>query len=174
MTSTSRFLFRMTLTMTLMSVLAAGAAFAEPPRGPPRDPAKREAHFQEMRGKLLRDKVGLAEADAKRAEAVFAQFDKTRKELHQRMRAAHKQLKEMLKTDVNDDVSYTQLVDTMTASFREMQELRQKEFDALRKVLTPKQQGKLLFALGKMMRHGKHFGHGGRGHGGPPPGEGAP
>ncbi len=162
------------------------AAFA---RGPGADGGarkERRARFikkiKQHRAKMLRQQVGLNEAKAAQVEKILDGFHTRRRALRKDMRAQHKALKQLLAQDSNDQKAFQLAVDAMVATRAQLAKLHDRQIDALRRVLTPKQQAKALMALHKMKRKIRHRMHrmhrkhrrGGRGGPGGPDGFGGP
>jgi Spy/CpxP family protein refolding chaperone len=156
-------------------------------RGPKDRRAKQEErrkHFAKKRARLLRKRVGLDEASAKKVEALFKQFGAQRKTARNAVRKGRDGLNKLLRENSNDQAAYRAAIDTLRKAHDTMHNLRNSEWASLAKVLTPKQQATLLRALGKMQkrmgrqgrkgRRGKRGGPGGMdrrdGRSGPPRG----
>lgn len=109
--------------------------------------------MKEMRGKLLRKRLGLSDDKAKKVEQTFDQYSASRHAAHQQLREARSQLRDLLKADSNDQAAYQKTVDALHQAHNTLHSLRNKEFEALKADLTPKQQAQLLRALHRMQRH---------------------
>ncbi len=174
-----------TMMKTLAMVLVLGLslpALAQFGMGGPGGPGmgKGEPNPERMkafRAKALREAVGLDEAKATEVEKVLDGFHERRFELHQTLRDNMKQLRALLKEDSNDQEAYAALLDAMRVAHEEMKTLQDEQMEALRSVLTPKEQAKMILTMkqfkkkaGKFMK-GRH-GKGGRGGPGGGPGNG--
>jgi len=153
---------KMTMFLTLsLSLLIAGAALAQP-RGPRGEMTpERIEKFKEKRGKLLREKVGLAEAEAVQVEAVMDRFQSERFELKQQVQDARQTLKALLDDDSEDQLAFQNQLDVLLAVRSSMHELHNAEITELRGLLTPKMSAKLLAMMErvhKRMRGKKHRG----------------
>lgn len=132
--------------------------------------ARMKAHFAEV----LRKDVGLQEERAQQVEAIFARQHKGARALHESMRGHREALRALLEADSNDQAAYAKALDGIEKSRESMRVHRKAGLDEARKLLSPKEQAKLLRAMHqgrrKMMERG--FGPGGRGKG--PHGHGGP
>ncbi|MSP92003.1 MAG: periplasmic heavy metal sensor [Myxococcales bacterium] len=141
----------------------AAPAFAQPappPRPPPGMDAGPDGHhpafFQRMkqtRSQLLRKEAGLDEAGAARAETVVTRFDQDRQKLQRGVGEATRALRELVRADSKEDKAYRDGLDALVNAHRAMHDLRSRELDELRKVLTPKECAKVVIALERMHKH---------------------
>jgi len=158
---------RFGLLASLCGLLLATDAFAQPAMPPPppdapagpRSPEAFMAQMKVMRGKMLREQARLDEAAAARVERVLDQFDGERRSKHLKQREMHKALRALLRADSKDEKAYKEALDGLTAAHRQLLDLRAREFDEMRKVLSQREAAHVLVALEKAMRH--------RGPGGP-------
>ena len=165
---------RIPLLAALAGLLFASVALAEPPgppgadrQGEPRNPEAFMAQMKVMRGQMLREGARLDEAAAARVEKLLDQFDVERRTKHARQREMHKTLMGLIRADSKDEKAYKDALDGLTAAHRQLLDLRTREFDEMRKVLSQREAARVLVALEKAMRH--RGGPGGRGaHQGPP------
>lgn len=112
---------------------------------------------KEKRLQMLKEKVGLAEDVAGRVEAVLEQFHAQRMELHEAVKDRTEAVEELLSEDSNDQEAYAAALDAVMKAREEMHALKVEEIEALRKVLTPKQQAQMLMSLRKMHHKGRGF-----------------
>ncbi len=157
----------MLLTVTL-SLLIAGAALAQP-RGPRGEMSpERMEKFKKKRGELLRQKVGLEEAEAVQVEAVMDKFRTERREIRAQVRETKQTLKALMDEDSDDQLAYQNNLDILLASKAAMQDLMAAEIAELRALLTPKKATKVLALMERVhkrmrgMKHGKKRGMKGR------------
>jgi Spy/CpxP family protein refolding chaperone len=154
------------------AILAMGAialspltsmAQAQPGQGRPRfTPEQKLEHIKVMRGKMLREQVGLDEKKATQVESALAAFDADHVKFHQTMRDSKMQLKEVVKNPNADDKAYRAAVTKHRTAFKQLHSLKEREWNRVSTMLTPKQQALLLLSLGKMKHHyGKNCGQGG-------------
>lgn len=152
------------------AVLAVGAiaispitimAQATPGQGRPRfTPEQKLEHIKTMRGKMLREQVGLDEKKAVEVEKALAAFDADHVKFHQAKRDAKQQLSEVVKDPNATDKAYRAAVAKQRAAHKQMHNLREREWNRVSTMLTPKQQALLLLSLGKMKHHyGKKCGY---------------
>lgn len=141
----------------LCALLVSDGARAEfsnelpPPPPPLREPGIDQLEkMREMRGRLLREGVKLDEAGAKAVEKVLESFDleqrAARKEVHQ----ARTRLHQLLGQDVDDSGAYQHAIERLRAAHEAMHRIKERRFDALLGVLSPKKTARLLVMLGKL------------------------
>lgn len=121
-------------------------ALAEPRRAEDKQ-AEIEARMKTVLGRLLRRDVGLDEARAVRVEKALEPFAAERRRVHGELKRARQALRELLRKDSDDQAAYTRALEQYRAAQRKLIELREREFDAVRAELTPKQQAKYVQAL---------------------------
>jgi Spy/CpxP family protein refolding chaperone len=144
--------YRLATLLPLALVLTlATPAFAQgaPPAG---KRAQVEARMKQIRARMLRVEVGLAEAKAKQVEAILDKYKTERKALRQKAQAHRRAIGELLRKDSNDQSAYAREIKALRETQRKLQALRDKEIDELQKVLTPKQQAKLGMEMQRMRR----------------------
>lgn len=158
------------LVMTMALVVAVPASAQPGPRrggGPAAGPGG-PAHKQQVRLRLLQRRVGLDDATARKVIEVLRAHEGKRAELARKMRAEKRTLGRLVRQDSNDEAAYRQAIDNLMRTQQQLEALRFEEFKELRKVLTAKQQAKLLVELNRLMKRRQR----GAGAGGPPPGRG--
>ncbi len=112
--------------------------------------AKVEARMKQLRGRVLRSQVGLDEKKAAEVEKILAKHAPRRLELRKEMQTHRRQLRELVKKDSNDQAAYQKAIQGLRAVQKKLHAQREKELDELAKVLTPKQQAKLLIAVRRL------------------------
>lgn len=135
---------RMTLAVAL--TCATVPALAEP-RQPEDKQAEIEARMKTVLGRLLRREVGLDEERATRVEKALEPFAAERRSLRGELKRARQALRELLRKDSDDQAAYTKALDQYRSAQRKLTALRDREFEAVRRHLTPKQQARYLQAL---------------------------
>jgi Spy/CpxP family protein refolding chaperone len=143
-------------TVALIAAVALPAAFAQQPdqdpNGGPPDKAEMQKRMKAMRRKLLTTKVGLSEEKANKVEKVIDSVDEERQKIHKSILEEKKTLKELLEQNSDDQDSYEGALARLRAAHKQQQELRDKQIDALKKELTPKEQAKMLKAMSKFKK----------------------
>ena len=146
-------LFR-TAFITIIGLTMATSAHARPPakKGPVAGGPGHQIHkrIKQLRAEVLRYDVGLKPAKAAKVEALMAGYDPVRRKLRERNRMAKRALKRLLRTDSNDQKAFKRVLDDLVDVRGKLEKLRFQQRDALRKMLTPKQQSKLLGSLKRM------------------------
>jgi len=148
---TTRFGLRMAAISTLL--LLAPAASAEPPRrgdGPPGE--RLHERMIELRGRLLRKRVGLGEKLVARVEAQLQKGDVERKAVHKAVKQGRRALRQLVEDDSSDEAAFEAALSGLLQARQRMHELRHEELGKLRRLLSAKQMGKLVLALGHL-RH---------------------
>lgn len=155
------------------ALVSASAAVAQPmppgppphggpggPGGGPGGPGGPGAHggpemaekMRELRGQLLRKEAGLDEASAAKAQKVLDTFDQERQKNHRELGEARRALGELAKLDAKEEGAWKKALDALVAANRTMQDLRGRELDELRKVLSQREAAKVILALERMQQ----------------------
>ena len=90
--------------------------------------------------------------EAKSVEATLAAGDAERKALHKAMRDSHRTLRGLIQSDSNDEAAYEAAVTGLLKTRNRLHALRQQELQQLNQLLSPKEMGKLVLALGKLRK----------------------
>lgn len=142
------------LTLVLFAVAAPAWGQPTPPpeanRGGPQAAAARDqmgARMKALREDLLRREAGLDAAAAARAGKVHDQFAEDRKKLHRELREEMTAMRKLDTDGVADDAAYKKALDRTVAGHRALHELRAKEVDELRKVLSQRDAARVVLAL---------------------------
>ncbi len=122
-----------------------------------------------MRAKMLREKVGLTEEKAKQVEGVLDGFHDRHVQLRKAFKENMKAIKDLVKADSADQDAYTKALLAMRDNHKAQQVLMDEQMEALKKVLTPKEQAKMFLAHQKMKMKMKKFMKGKHGKGGDGP-----
>lgn len=146
--------------LVIGSLLVPAMAFAQPPGPRGERGAKMGERMKEMRSRVLREKVGLAEADAQAIEAVLQKYDPERQKLHQKKRQTRQALRALFQSDSNDQEAYRVALKDARDVHEALHNLRQTQMAAVSKMLSPKQQAKLMMAMHRMKK--RHMRGGGR------------
>ncbi len=144
-------IFSATLAFTLIPLTVV----AQPGPGGQSKGARKALLMQrihEVRLQLLQTEVGLDPAAAKSAAGVIRGFDGLRRGFMRSQRQARQEIRRLLESSSNDMKRYRAAVAQMRQAHGELQQLRIKEFDALVKVLTPRQSALLVLGLERVKR----------------------
>jgi hypothetical protein len=140
----------------LIGLVSSGQAEARPGgHHGQKSEAERAAAHEKIRkiwAEVLRKRVGLSEAVARKVEQTHERFSKERRSLHRRMWQSKRALKMLLKSGSDDEKAFSVAVQRLLDGRREVEQLRRRKFEAMRKHLTSKEQGKLLMAMHRMRR----------------------
>ena len=142
-----RFLVPALLSVGLVLATAEPAAAQKPNRT-----AQVQKRMQQARGRLLRQKVGLDEKKAAAVERILDQHAKERRSLQKQIREHRRTITALLAADSNDQKAYSRAISGFRGADNKLRALREKELDALAKVLTPKQQAQLVVAVKRMQK----------------------
>ncbi len=159
-----------TLVITLFVSTLALPAMAQPRQGgqgrwgqPPgqmkgpnkQQRAKQMKRAEKMVGKALRNKLGLSDAKATKVEAILKQHRASQQKIQAEIRKARQALRKLFQTDSNDQKAWGAALDEMEKGHKALAKGRDKQFAALKKVLTPKEQAKLLRGLNQLQKRMK-------------------
>lgn len=146
-------------------------------------PAEREQRHREAQDKIhtlrlmkLVEALDLDEKTGIKVARVLKNADEARRKLHQRAQDKMHALKAEAEASQPRDKEITRLVDELLSIRREMHALEENEFQELRKVFTPVQQGKFVLVMHhfrekvEKMLHREKRRHRGGGPPGPGPG----
>lgn len=130
-------------------LLAGTPAFAEPAKTQDKQ-AKIEERMRSVVARVLRQECGLDDTRAKTVEQSFDQFAPERRRVRQELARFRKMLSELLEKDSNDQNAYKQALEGFRAAQKKLQQVRERELEALGKQLTPKEQAKFTDAMRKL------------------------
>ncbi len=148
-------------TLGLIAVLAiisalAASALAQPSGGGRIRSKQPAVHLHDqvkkVRFKVLREKVGLNEARAKKVEVVLERLAPQRHKAQKQMRQARQQLRRLIKADGDDQQAYSKALSQIREAHSTLEKLRDQQFEELEQELTPKEQATMLHTLGQMRR----------------------
>ncbi len=139
-----------------LALSAASAAAAAPPppphhgaaegREPPRERAKK------VRQRLLRERVGLTEAQATAVEKVLEKYAALRHAEQAKRAQAMGALDELLAQDSSDEAAYRSALTALRAARAALQGLQRAEEAELAKLMSAKQQAKFEQAVRQLQR----------------------
>jgi Spy/CpxP family protein refolding chaperone len=135
--------------------LLGSAAAARATTSPDADADKRaqvEARMKQLRADILRKQVGLTPDKARVVEAVLEQHALERKKLVRTLHSERQALERLLEADSNEEAAYARTLRTLRSTRDQLQALRRRELDQLDKLMTAKQQAKLLSSLRRVQR----------------------
>ncbi len=158
---------RLLLTLLLAAVVWAAPQqlYAKPPaagqgdkraaakRGKNKPAAKRRARIRSKRARLLRKRLGLDEARARKVEALFDEHAAAKKKSRREMRTARRAVAKLLRQDSDDQDAYRAALDRLSLATSALVTLRRDHIKRLRTVLTPKEQARLMRMMARAARH---------------------
>ena len=138
----------------IMCVAALALCFTSPGYSQPswKNADSFRKRFKKKRGKLLRKRLGFDDEKSKKVEAILENHAKEHQRFGQKIRAARRDLRKLLREDSNDQKAYQKALDEMQSAAANLQRLRREQFEKLKKILSPKEQAKLLRILNRVHR----------------------
>jgi hypothetical protein len=156
MTAFSKRLLSIALAMSVILALP-GLAYA---RGPDHDSGQKRAQVEQrlkqLRHDLLRKEVGLDEAKAIVVEKTLDKYMAEKKKLKDQAITHRRALRKLLETDSNDQQAYANAIRGLREAEKQKLALRERELEELGKLLTAKQQAKLMRATHRLKRQLAH------------------
>jgi len=134
----------------LRAGVAAAIALATAATAPPAqadEGRSRAERVERRRGEILRRDVGLDDRKAAEVEKVMKKHAPERQKLRKEQRRAMRDLAELLEDDSRDEQAYAKALERLKAARSKLRTLADQEVAELEKLLTPRQQAKLLRAL---------------------------
>ncbi|MCC6215195.1 MAG: periplasmic heavy metal sensor [Polyangiaceae bacterium] len=144
-------LARLACRAALASAVVVAVAAAAPSARADEDRARAE-RVERRRGEILRREVGLDDRRAAEVEKVLKKRAPERQKARKEQRRALRDLAELLEDDSGDQQAYTKALERVKAARAKLRSLADQEIAELEKLLTPKQQAKLLRALQRHRR----------------------
>jgi periplasmic protein CpxP/Spy len=130
-------------------MLAAPApAAAEPNAGAHAkrsDPERAQARREHRSAKLKQ--AGIDDARAKQVLATMERADGERKPVMESLRAQGTELKRLVESKTTDEAAYSRALSSMRTSKTKLAQIRDRELDAVAKILKPSEQARLLGML---------------------------
>jgi Spy/CpxP family protein refolding chaperone len=105
-----------------------------------------------VRGQILRTRVGLSEERAGKVEAILDRNAPERRRLQGEIQAATKALRELMRANSQDQQAYARALEQLRAGQKALRNLREREDEAVRQVLKPREQALLLRSLENLRR----------------------
>ena len=106
-----------------------------------------QKQLNKLRNFMLREEVGLSDEKAKKVIEVLDKYQEKDREIFKKLRATSLKLEALLLEDSNDQSKYKELIEEIARLRDERQSLKKKELDELKKLLSPKEQAKLILSL---------------------------
>ena len=108
--------------------------------------------MKKLRHKVLEQRAGLDQAKIKKVEVILDRHAPKRAALQRNLEQHRKSIRKLLESDSNDQAAYERAIDGLRKAQDDLHVLRNKEIDDLRKVLTPKEQAKVVVSVRKLQR----------------------
>lgn len=125
----------------------------EPDERPAAQQGEKRERIKKLRDKVLRGKVGLDGDKAHKVEKILRQHRDKQRVIKKEIREAKDRLRALLKEDSGDDGAFDEALAKLRAAHKSLALQRDADFEELRKVLTAKEQAKLLRALLQLRQH---------------------
>lgn len=109
----------------------------------------------ELRGRLLREMVGLTAARAKEVEAILVTFDEHHRTYSERLESARRTMHRLVSAKSNDAPALASAVENVRLAHDQLHRLRDRQFRAMQNALTPQEQALFFTSLGKLRREVK-------------------
>ena len=126
---------------------AATPAASPAPRRPAPAVSPALARGPAVRARVLRRQVGLNEERASKVEKVLDKIAPERSKVQSDIREARKTLASLLHSKSQDQKAYGRALDRLYRGHRALQAIRDREYEALKQVLEPREQALMLRAL---------------------------
>jgi Spy/CpxP family protein refolding chaperone len=143
----------------------AATAFAQPQAGPKKAPAAetdekksrpaRAERLADLRQRLLRDRVGLSAEKTRAIEAIVQQSAPERAAAQTELADARRELAALFASDSDDQAAWATALAKMKEAHATAAALREREYEAIAAVLTPKEQAQLLRAMERVQGHAR-------------------
>jgi Spy/CpxP family protein refolding chaperone len=108
--------------------------------------------LQQVRTRVLQKQVGLDAKTAEQVVKILTKYQPERKKLQSELRASRRAVRELLSQDSSDEAAYKKGIQGFRSAEKKLFDLKNKEIDEVSKLLTPKQQAKLVAVLLKLKR----------------------
>ena len=135
------------MAVSLFACAPAMAGPNSPPNGAAPNGDARESRLQQIRSRVLRDKVGLTGDKAVKVEAILEKYAPERRRVAQKLREGRQKLKALMTLNSEDQTAYRSALDQIRTNRKAMQDLMERAFNEISKELTPKEQARLFLAL---------------------------
>ncbi len=122
---------------------------------------KMEQRIKSKRAELIRNRIGLSEAEGEQVLATLERFDDRRRELMEKRRGLRQSMERLFESDSEDQAEYERVIAGLRALEDAAHRLRGEQADALAKVVSPKYQLRILVAMKRFQkrlhkRQGEH------------------
>ncbi len=144
-------LSRLVIVATVLATVACftSVANAEPAKD---KRAQLEARLSKLRERVLKNEVGLDDKKANAVSAILARHFAERRKITKEQRDHRQALRKLLEKNSDDQKAYKKELDGFRAARNKLHALEDKQLDEVAKILTPKEQVKLVAALQKLRR----------------------
>lgn len=114
--------------------------------------AKVEQRLEKLRERVLKKDVGLDDKKAKAVSEILTRYVTERRKIQKDQREYRRTLQKLVQSDSNDQDAYKKALKSFRDGRKKLQALEDRELDEVAKILTPKEQVKLVAALQRLRR----------------------
>jgi Spy/CpxP family protein refolding chaperone len=114
--------------------------------------AKVEQRLEKLRERVLKKDVGLDDKKAAAVGAILARHATERRKIQKDQRDHRRTLQKLVQSDSNDQDAYKKALKSFRDGRKKLQALEDRQLDDVAKILTPKEQVKLVAALQRFRR----------------------
>lgn len=114
--------------------------------------AKVEQRLEKLRERVLKNDVGLDDKKAAAVGAILTRHATERRKIQKNQREYRRMLQKLVQSDSNDQDAYKKALKSFRDGRKKLQALEDTQLDDVAKILTPKEQVKLVAALQKFRR----------------------
>jgi Spy/CpxP family protein refolding chaperone len=134
----------------VVAVLGAGTVANAQPAKDKR--AKVEQRLEKLRERVLKKDVGLDDKKAAAVGAILTRHATERRKIQKDQRDYRRTLQKLVQSDSNDQDAYKKALKSFRDGRKKLQALEDRQLDEVAKILTPKEQVKLVAALQRFRR----------------------
>lgn len=114
--------------------------------------AKVEERLEKLRERVLKKDVGLDDKKAKAVGEILTRYAGERRKIQKEQRESRRTLQKLVQSDSNDQDAYKKALKSFRDGRKKLQGLEDRQLDDVAKILTPKEQVKLVAALQRFRR----------------------
>jgi Spy/CpxP family protein refolding chaperone len=134
----------------LLAIASVGTIASAQPAKEKR--AKVEQRLEKLRERVLKQEVGLDDKKAAAVGAILTKYAAERRKVQKDQRDARRALQKLVQSDSNDQDAYKKALKSFRDGRKKLQALEDRQLDDVAKILTPKEQVKLVSALQRFRR----------------------
>jgi Spy/CpxP family protein refolding chaperone len=136
----------------LLAVASVGKVASAQPAKDKDKRAKVEERLEKLRERVLKKDVGLDDKKAKAVGEILTRYAGERRKIQKDQREYRRALQKLVQSDSNDQDAYKKALKSFREGRKKLQGLEDRQLDDVAKLLTPKEQVKLVSALQRFRR----------------------